>query len=220
MGAAEHLQNKGALARGVAREIARPPIYVLHKVCVIPRSELYRERIVMCRDRAMSTGEGIVRSRRRPSIRGSLRSKARSAPPAGGGGGIMAGLQTLLQAFPNLGLFSPSFSKESFGGFVGFQRVTRVKNLKSPLPNFFRRAGLLLDALTTSSGRIPPAGRREGPRAFSQMVESVYAGRWRSVGSSWSTGMDREKFYPSMISDYRKAKVRRRNTGPSGEARK
>src|SRR5271163_4514176 len=91
----------------------------------------------MCRDRAMSTGEGIVRSRRRPSIRGSLRSKARSAPPAGGGGGIMAGLQTLLQAFPNLGRFSPSFSKESFGGFVGFQRVTRVKNLKRPFQIFF-----------------------------------------------------------------------------------
>jgi hypothetical protein len=36
-----------------------------------------------------------------------------------------------LQAFPNLGYFSPSFSKQSFGGFVGFQWVAR-----SPFPNF------------------------------------------------------------------------------------
>jgi hypothetical protein len=30
------------------------------------------------------------------------------------------------QAFPNLGLFSPSFSKESFGGFLGFQGVASL----------------------------------------------------------------------------------------------
>jgi len=33
------------------------------------------------------------------------------------------GQLAFFQAFPNLGLFSPSFSKESFGGFVGFQGV-------------------------------------------------------------------------------------------------
>src|SRR5271154_2220239 len=72
--------------------------------------------------------------------------------------------------------FSQVHNRQSFGGFVGFQRVTRVKNLKSPLPNFFRRAGLLLDALTTSSGRIPPAGRREGPRAFSRWSRAFTLG--------------------------------------------
>ena len=44
--------------------------------------------------------------------------------------GPSAHLQAFLQAFPNLGCFSPSLSKESFGGFVGFQRVTRMKNHK------------------------------------------------------------------------------------------
>jgi hypothetical protein len=38
------------------------------------------------------------------------------------------GLQAFLQAFPNLGCFAPSFSKDSFGGFVGFQVVTRLPN--------------------------------------------------------------------------------------------
>ena len=44
----------------------------------------------------------------------------------GGDGEIMAGHLAFLQAFPNLACFSPSFSKQSFGGFVGFQGVTRV----------------------------------------------------------------------------------------------
>jgi hypothetical protein len=42
-----------------------------------------------------------------------------------------------LQAFPNFGLFSPSFSKVSFGGFVGFQWVTvAAKPIKSPFQIF------------------------------------------------------------------------------------
>ena len=49
------------------------------------------------------------------------------------------GLQTFLQTFPNLTCFSPSFSKESFGGFVEFQRVTRVPNPKSRFPNYSSR---------------------------------------------------------------------------------
>jgi hypothetical protein len=51
--------------------------------------------------------------------------------------GAAADLQPFLQAFPNLGLFSPSFSKDSFGGFVEFQWFTIEYKLKSPLPNFF-----------------------------------------------------------------------------------
>jgi hypothetical protein len=39
------------------------------------------------------------------------------------GGEIMARLLAFFQAFPKSGSFSPSFSKESFGGFVGFQGV-------------------------------------------------------------------------------------------------
>jgi hypothetical protein len=40
-----------------------------------------------------------------------------------------------LQAFPNLGLFSPSFSKVSFGDFVGFQWAA-AKPIKSPFQIF------------------------------------------------------------------------------------
>ena len=46
-------------------------------------------------------------------------------------------LQGFLQGFPNPSCFCPSFSKQFFGGFVGFQKVTRVPNLESPLPNLF-----------------------------------------------------------------------------------
>jgi hypothetical protein len=53
------------------------------------------------------------------------------------GGGTKATLQAFFQAFPNLRLFSPNISKESFGGFVGFQGVVRVANRKSAFPNLF-----------------------------------------------------------------------------------
>jgi hypothetical protein len=48
---------------------------------------------------------------------------------------MRAASKLFLQAFPNLGCFCPSFSKESFGRFVGFQGVARLPNPKCPLPN-------------------------------------------------------------------------------------
>jgi hypothetical protein len=45
----------------------------------------------------------------------------------GGSGGIKAASKLFLQAFPNFGLFPPSFSKESFGGFVGFQWLASLQ---------------------------------------------------------------------------------------------
>jgi hypothetical protein len=44
-----------------------------------------------------------------------------------------------LQAFPNLGYFCPSFSKQSFGGFVGFQWVARVSTERVRFQTFPRR---------------------------------------------------------------------------------
>ena len=64
------------------------------------------------------------------------------------------GLQTFLQTLPNLTCFSPSFSKESFGGFVEFQWVTRVPNPKSRFPNFSSRPppfGLVPNAVAPHS---------------------------------------------------------------------
>jgi hypothetical protein len=57
------------------------------------------------------------------------------------GSGARHRLQAFLQAFPNLGCFSPSFSKESFGRFVGFQWVARLPNPMSPLPNILLSPG-------------------------------------------------------------------------------
>jgi hypothetical protein len=45
--------------------------------------------------------------------------------------------QAFFQAFPNLSLFSPRISKESFGDFVGFQGVAKTQNRKSALAKFF-----------------------------------------------------------------------------------
>jgi hypothetical protein len=44
------------------------------------------------------------------------------------------------QGFPNLALYSPNFSKESFGGFVGFQRLAIAEGSNSLSPNFCGRA--------------------------------------------------------------------------------
>src|SRR5277367_1767617 len=52
------------------------------------------------------------------------------------GGRTKAASQAFLQAFPNLGCFRPSFSKQSFGRFVGFQGVASLKNLNDVSPNF------------------------------------------------------------------------------------
>jgi hypothetical protein len=46
-------------------------------------------------------------------------------------------LQAFYQAFPNLVAFSPSLSKDSFGGFVGFQGVIVAPNLNSPFSQIF-----------------------------------------------------------------------------------
>ncbi len=53
-----------------------------------------------------------------------------------------ASAKLFLQTFPNLGRVSPSFSKDSFGGFVGFQWVASLPNQKDPSPNFFAPRGL------------------------------------------------------------------------------
>jgi hypothetical protein len=71
---------------------------------------------------AADDGRAVVRDQRRGAV---------------GGGEIKAASKTFLQAFPNPGCFCPSFSKQSFGQYVGFQWVTRVKNQKVPPSKFF-----------------------------------------------------------------------------------
>jgi hypothetical protein len=45
----------------------------------------------------------------------------------------MSTAPSFCQAFPNLSCFSPSFSKDSFGGFVPFQclAIDKNKNIKT-----------------------------------------------------------------------------------------
>jgi hypothetical protein len=77
-----------------------------------------------------------------------------------GSGGTKASYKDLLQAFPKLGCFSPSISKESFGDFGGFQGIARAPNQIDPFPNFFVAPGLLSASFQTPSRaafcRLPP----------------------------------------------------------------
>src|SRR5271170_3181790 len=50
---------------------------------------------------------------------------------------MRAASKLFLQAFPNLACFCPSFSKESFGRFVGFQGVASLPNRKCGLSKSF-----------------------------------------------------------------------------------
>ena len=118
----------------------------------------------------------------------------------------MAASKAFWQAFPNPACFPPRISKENFGGFVGFQGVTRVKNPKCPSSNFFGAAGLFLVALLAPSGHVPLA--RAAGRARSADSREGLRRTLAGAGSSWSIGTGRGNFQPSMNSDYRKANVR------------
>ena len=88
-------------------------------------------------------GDGVTRSLGRPSK----------------GGGMRAASQAFLQAFPNLGCFCPSFSKESFGRFVGFQGVASLPNRKCGLSKSFVARRPL------SATFLPPPDHIRRPRA-------------------------------------------------------
>src|ERR1700722_8309696 len=89
---------------------------------------------------------------------------------------MRADLQAFWQAFPKLACFCPRISKEIFGGFVRFQMVTRVANLRAYFQSFSPRwppFGLPFGAIRPLSAK----SRREGssafgrrPRAFSSRV--------------------------------------------------
>src|ERR1700739_1376664 len=80
---------------------------------------------------------------------------------------MRAASQGFLQAFPNLGCFCPSFSKESFGRFVEYQGVASLPNRKCglsksfvarrPLPAPFRPP-------RDTFRRLAPQGSEAGPR--------------------------------------------------------
>ena len=116
------------------------------------------------------------------------------------------GLQAFLQAFPNLSCFCPSFSKESFGGFVGFQGVTRPPNHKGPSPNFFvapasfrprsrrRRAALRLRGADGGSLRVGGEdGRVHGGGVFPD---------WKNYEPSTNSGFRKLISVISAIMDF------------------
>jgi hypothetical protein len=143
---------------------------------------------------------GVVADRTPPS------SDPREAPRVGNGsGGIKPDLQAFWQAFPNLGCFRPSISKDSFGGFLGFQWVTRAKNPKSLLPNFFAAPASFRTPFRRHNAafyRLAPPGVEPAQ----QGIERVYVAWWRSAGSSWSISTVQEK-EASTSSDYWKTIV-------------
>ena len=94
-----------------------------------------------------------------------------AAAPAGGSGcgDIMAGLLAFFQAFPNPGCFAPSFSKQIFGRFVGFQGVASLKAPKRCLSKFFCGSpppfSRIPDAAAPAFRRLAPEGGRGRSRA-------------------------------------------------------
>ena len=150
------------------------------------------------------------------------------------GGGIRAASQAFLQAFPNLGCFCPSFSKQIFGRFVGFQEVASLPNRKCGLSKSFvvrRPLSASFWPRPTTFRRLAPQRSERGPRlawAYGEVGQGVRS--WRS------SDPDRENFEPSTHSVLWKEKsapgsgprrARRRSgrvgdgqegrSGPSGE---
>jgi hypothetical protein len=74
---------------------------------------------------------------------------------------MMVGLLVFLQAFPKLGCLAPSFSKQIFGRFVGFQGVASLKNLNDVSLQIFWAAPA---SLQPYSRRHRAAFRRLAPK--------------------------------------------------------
>ena len=63
----------------------------------------------------------------------------------------------IFQAFPNPGCFAPSFSKQIFGRFVGFQGVASLPNRKCGLSKSFVARRPLSASFWTPPDHIPPS---------------------------------------------------------------
>ena len=110
-------------------------------------------------------------------------------------GGTRAASKLFLQAFPNLGCFCPSFSKESFGRFVGFQGVASLLNRKCGLSKSFVAARPFRPPSCrprTTFRRLAPCGFEEGRR-----LAWVYGEVGQGARSWRSSDPDRENFEPS-----------------------
>ncbi len=116
---------------------------------------------------------------------GAERGDLRSCFPHGSGrcGEMMADLQAFGQAFPKLACFRPRISKQIFGGFVRFQGVTRVPNLKSLLPNFFAAPASFWTHFPAPPGRFPPTRAARG-RTRSAEDRERFRREWRRASSS------------------------------------
>src|SRR5277367_4970372 len=108
------------------------------------------------------------------------------------GGRTKAASQAFLQAFPNLGCFCPSFSKQTFGRFVRFQGVARLKNLNDVSPNFLWLAA----PFRPPSGRRRTAFRRLAPCGFEggRRLAWVYGEVGQGARTWRSNDPDRENF--------------------------
>src|ERR1700733_8617049 len=91
------------------------------------------------------------------------------APGGSKGDGTMAASQAFLQAFPNLGCFRPSFSKQIFGRSVGFQGVASLKNLNDVYPNFLRLPPSLQPYFSRRPAAFPRFARAACVRARSAL---------------------------------------------------
>jgi hypothetical protein len=76
---------------------------------------------------------------------------------------------SFIQTFPNFRLFSPNIRKESFGGFVGFQRVAIDPNNNCTHPNF---AGCAAARPGVTAQRFTLAQNSDLPREWRQVRRS------------------------------------------------
>ena len=106
---------------------------------------------------------------------------------------MRAASQAFPQAFPNLGCFGPSFSKESFGRFVGFQGVASLPNRKYGLSKSFVAPAPFRPPSSrprTTFGRLAPCGFEEGRRlAWLQALRTIPRQRARPTFPA-ATGAD------------------------------
>ena len=182
----------------------RPPIYVLHKMCVIAGANYTGNESRLRRDGATTAAEGTLRS---PLFEPCRVRSVIDAAPGTKAAELWRPPEPFLQAFPNLLWISlPKKNLAVLWDCNGYKVLNPIETISKLSPR--RPSAGLLDALTTPRAAFRQLAPR-GPRAFSRWSRTFTRDGGGGRVHRGAPVRNARSVPPSMISDYWKEKGRR-----------